>query len=56
MHENDILDFVLYNKALGNVVASNEIIYKLWSINDKNKENHGVHFKNSVIVLCTEII
>ena len=28
-HKNEILDFVLYNRALGNVVTSNEIIYKL---------------------------
>ena len=31
-HENGILDFVLYNRALGNGVTSNQIIYKLWSI------------------------
>ena len=28
-HENEILDFVLYNRALSNVVTSNEIIYKI---------------------------
>ena len=28
-YEHEILDFVLYNRALGNVVSSNQIIYKL---------------------------
>ena len=28
-HENEIIDFVFYNTALGNVVTSIEIIYKL---------------------------
>ena len=32
-HENEILIFVLYNRALGNKVTSNEIKYKLLSIN-----------------------
>ena len=36
--ESEILDFVFYNRALGNVVTSNEIIYKLWSINENYKE------------------
>ena len=35
IYENKILDFVLYNRALGNVVTSNQIIYKLWSIDEK---------------------
>ena len=34
-HENEILDFVLYNWALDNVVSSNQILYKLWSIDEK---------------------
>ena len=37
-YENKILDFVLYNRALGNVVSSNQIIYKLWSIDEKYNE------------------
>ena len=37
-HENEILDFILNNKALGNVATSNEIVYKFWSINKKYKE------------------
>ena len=37
-HEHEILDIVLYNRALGNVVASNQIIYKLWSIDEKYNE------------------
>ena len=28
-HENEILDFLLNNRALGNLVSSNQIIYKL---------------------------
>ena len=28
-HEHEILDFVLFNRALSSVVTSNEIIYKL---------------------------
>ena len=37
-HENEILDFVLFNRALGNVVTSNQIIYKFWSIDEKYNE------------------
>ena len=37
-HENEIFDFILYNRALGNIVTSSQIIYKLWSINDKYME------------------
>ena len=36
-HENKILDFILYNRELGNVVINNQIIYKLLSINEKYK-------------------
>ena len=36
-HENKILDFILYNRELGNVVISSQIIYKLLSINEKYK-------------------
>ena len=31
-HEHEILDFILYNRAPGNVVTSNQIIYKLLSV------------------------
>ena len=55
-HESKILDFALYNRAPGNVVTNNEIIYKLWSTDDKIRKNHRVHFRNCVIVLCPEII
>ena len=54
--ENEILDFVLYNMALSNIVTSNEIIDKLWSIDEKYMKNHGVYFRNGVILLCNEII
>ena len=27
-HEHEILDFIFYNRALGSVVTSNQIIYK----------------------------
>ena len=37
-HENEILDFVLYNRALGSVISSNHTIYKLWSIDEKYKK------------------
>ena len=37
-YENEILDYVYYNKALGNAVTSNEIIFKLWSIYKKYRE------------------
>ena len=30
--ESEILDYAYYNRALGNAVTSNEIIFKLWSI------------------------
>ena len=36
-HEENI-EFILYNRALGNVVANNEIIYKFWSINKRYQE------------------
>ena len=55
-HTNEILDFVLYNMKLGNVVTSNQIIDKLWSLDDKYKKKSWIHFKNGVIVLSTEII
>ena len=35
-HENEILDFVLNNRALGDVVINNETMYKLWSIDEKS--------------------
>ena len=31
-YEIEILDYVLYNRVLGNDVTSNEVIFKLWSI------------------------
>ena len=37
-YESEILDYVYYNRALGNAVTSNEIIFKLWSINEKYRE------------------
>ena len=37
-YESEIIDYVYYNGALGNVVTSNEIIFKLWSIDEKYKE------------------
>ena len=30
--EGEILDYVLYSKALGNTVTSSEVIFKLWSM------------------------
>ena len=36
-HE-EILDFILYNIALSNAVTSNEIIYRLWSIDERYRE------------------
>ena len=37
-YESEILDYVYYNRAFGNTVTSNEIIFKLWSINEKYRE------------------
>ena len=31
-HEDEILDFILYNKVLSNVITNNKIIFKFWSI------------------------
>ena len=38
LHEVEIFDFILYNMALGNAVTSNEIIYKLWSKDERYQE------------------
>ena len=38
LHEEKILDFILYNRVLCNVVTNNEIIYKLWSIDERYQE------------------
>ena len=54
-HEHEIVDFVLYNRALGNVVTSNQMIQAL-KIDQKYNEKSWVHFRNGVIVLCTKII
>ena len=37
-YESEILDYVYYNRALGNAVTSNEIIFKLWSNDEKYRE------------------
>ena len=37
-YESEILDYVYYNRALGNAITSNEIIFKLWSIDEKYRE------------------
>ena len=37
-YESKILDYVYYNRALGNAVTSNKIIFKLWSIDEKYRE------------------
>ena len=34
-HENEILDFEFYNRTLVNLVTSNEILYKHWSLDEK---------------------
>ena len=31
-HKEEILEYILYNRVLGNTLTSNEIIYKIWSI------------------------
>ena len=38
LHEEEILEFILYNRALDNAVANNEIIYKPWSIDKRYQE------------------
>ena len=45
---NEILDFVLCNRALSNGATSNHIIYELWSIDQKYKEK----FSNSLQKWC----
>ena len=37
-YESEILDYVYYNRALGNALTSNGIIFKLWSIDEKYRE------------------
>ena len=34
-HQNEILNFLLYNRALGNEITSNEVKYKLLSIDEE---------------------
>ena len=49
--EGEILNYVLYNNALGNAVVSKEVIFKLYCMDETFRENLGVHFKKSDIVL-----
>ena len=51
----EILDFILHNRALGNAAASNEIIYKLWSIGERYQEKSWSILQNDDIVLCIDI-
>ena len=37
-YQSEILDYVYYNRALKNAVTSNEIIFKLWRIEEKYRE------------------
>ena len=37
-HREEILDFILYNRDIGNAVTNNEIFYKLWSIDERYLE------------------
>ena len=53
--EEEILDFILFDRSLGNAVARNEIIYKLWRIDERYQKNNGVHLKSGYIVLCFDI-
>ena len=53
--EGEILDYVLYNRAFGNTVTSNEVILKLWSMDETFRENIGVYFKNNDIFFGKEI-
>ena len=36
--EEEILDYVLYSRALGNDVVSNELIFKLWNMDETFRE------------------
>ena len=47
--EEEILDFILYNKDLGN--SCNKINFKLLSIDKRYQENNGIHFKSGGIAL-----
>ena len=50
-YESEILDYVYYNRALGNAVTSNEIIFKLWSIDEKYREKSLSSLQKMVISL-----
>ena len=49
-YESEILDYVYYNRALGNDVTSNEISMR------STEKNLGVHFKNGDIALWKDIL
>ena len=48
LYEGEIIDDVLYSRAHGNAIASNEVIFKLWSVDEIFREKNGVHFKNVI--------
>ena len=51
-YESEILDYVYYNRALGNAVTSNEIIFKLWSIDEKYRKN--LEFTSKMVISLYE--
>ena len=54
--EGEILDYVLYSRALGNAETSNEVIFKLWSMNETFRDIIREHFKNCEIVLWKKFL
>ena len=55
LYESEILDYVYYNRALGNAVTSNEIIFKLWSIDENYREKYWSSLQNGDIALWKAI-
>ena len=47
--------YFIKNLAFGNAVTSNEVIYKLRSIDERYSKNHGFDFKSGDIFLYIDI-
>ena len=48
-HKEEIFDFILYNRALENTVASNEIIHNIWSF-DENISWKIIEYTSKVVI------
>ena len=62
LFESKILDFEYYNRALGNAVTSNQIIYTYFSMNEVQREimeftsKIMISFINKIIFLLEEVL